>query len=101
MLPQPFPEYTMGLSPDDAVRFFKNLDGLADQYHVRLAIGSAYLAGTDGDAQADLLVAVLQNTKFIFGSLAVTNDSGINWPAVNAPPRIIKKLSETTPHTEP
>jgi uncharacterized protein (UPF0210 family) len=97
---QPFPEYTKGLSTDDAVRFFKNLDGLADQYHVRLAIGSAYLAGTDGDAQADLLVAVLQNTKFIFGSLAVTNDSGINWPAVNAAARIIKKLSETTAHSE-
>ena len=97
---QPFPEYAKGLSTDDAVRFFKNLDGLADQYHVRLAIGSAYLAGTDGDAQADLLAAVLQNTKFIFGSLAVTNDSGINWPAVNAAARIIKKLSETTAHSE-
>jgi uncharacterized protein len=97
---QPFPEYTQGLSTDDAVRFFKNLDGLADQYHVRLAIGSAYLAGNDGDAQADLLAAVLQNTKFIFGSLAVTNDAGINWPAVNAAARVIKKLSETTDHSE-
>jgi uncharacterized protein len=97
---QPFPEYTKGLSTDDAVRFFKNLDGLADQYHVRLAIGSAYLAGNDGDAQADLLAAILQNTKFIFGSLAVTNDSGINWSAVNAAARVIKKLSETTNHSE-
>jgi len=97
---QPFPEYTKGLSTDDAVRFFKNLDGLADQYHVRLSIGSAYLAGSDGDAQADLLAAVLQNTKNIFGNLAVTNDSGINWPAVNAAARVIKKLSETTPHSE-
>jgi len=97
---QPFPEYTKGLSTDDAVRFFKNLDGLADQYHVRLSIGSAYLAGNDGDAQADLLAAVLQNTKNIFGNLSVTNDAGINWPAVNAAARIIKKLSETTDHSE-
>ncbi len=97
---QPFPEYTKGLSTDDAVRFFKNLDGLAEQHHVRLAIGSAYLAGTDGDVQADLLAAVLQNTKNIFGSLAVTNDAGINWPAVNAAARVIKKLSETTDHSE-
>jgi len=44
---QPFPEYTKGMSPDDALRFFKNLDGLADQYHVSLAIGSAYLSGTE------------------------------------------------------
>jgi len=97
---QPFPEYTKGLSTDEAVRFFKNLDGLADQYHVRLSIGSAYLAGKDGDAQADLLAAVLQNTKNIFGSLAVTNDAGINWPAVNAAARVIKKLSEATDHSE-
>jgi len=97
---QPFPEYTKGMSPDDALRFFKNLDGLADQYHVSLAIGSAYLSGTDGDAQAELLAAVLQNTKKIFGSLAVTNDAGINWPAVNAAARLIKKLSETTVHSE-
>jgi uncharacterized protein (UPF0210 family) len=97
---QPFPEYTKGLSNDEAIRFFKNLDGLADQHHVRLSIGSAYLAGTDGDAQADFLASVLQNTKNIFGSLAVTNDSGINWPAVNAAARVIKKLSETTDHSE-
>jgi uncharacterized protein (UPF0210 family) len=97
---QPFPEYTKGLSTDDAIRFFKNLDGLADQNHVRLAIGSAYLAGNDGDAQADLLAAVLQNTKNIFGSLAVTSDAGINWSAVNAAARLIKKLSETTEHSE-
>jgi uncharacterized protein len=97
---QPFPEYTKGLSTEEAIRFFKNLDGLADQFHVRLAIGPAYLAGNDGDAQADLLAAVLQNTKFIFGSLSVTNESGINWPAVNAAARIIKKLSETTDHSE-
>ena len=97
---QPFPQYTKGLSTEDAVRFFKNLDGLADQYKVRLAIGPAYLAGDDGDAQADLLAAILQNTKHIFGSLAVTNDAGINWPAVHAASRVIKKLSETTDHSE-
>jgi uncharacterized protein len=97
---QPFPEYTKGLSNDEAIRFFKNLDGLADQYHVRLSVGSAYLSGSDGDTQGDLLAAVLQNTKNIFGSLAVTNDSGINWPAVNAAARVIKKLSETTDHSE-
>lgn len=97
---QPFPQYTKGLSTDDALRFFKNLDGLAEQYKVRLAIGPAYLSGDDGDAQADLLAAILQNTRHIFGSLAVTNDSGINWPAVHAAARVMKKLSESTEHSE-
>ena len=97
---QPFPEYTQGLSTEDAIRFFKNLDGLAAQYKFSLAIGPAYLAGKDGDAQADLLAAILQNTKSIFGSLVVTNDNGINWPAVKSAARVMKKLSETTEHSE-
>ncbi len=97
---QPFPQYTKGLSTEDVVRLFKNLDGLADQYKVRLAIGSAYLVGDDGDAQADLLAAILQNTKRVFGNVVVTNDAGINWPAVNAAARVMKKLSETTEHSE-
>jgi len=97
---QPFPEYTQGLSTDEAIRFFKNLDGLASQYKVRLAIGPAYLSGKDGDAQADLLAAILQNTKSIFGSLVITNDNGINWAAVNAAARVMKKLSQTTEHSE-
>jgi uncharacterized protein (UPF0210 family) len=97
---QPFPQYTKGLSIEDAVRLFKNLDGLAEQYKVRLAIGPAYLAGDDGDAQADLLAAILQNTKNVFGSVVVASDSGINWPAVNAAARVMKKLSETTEHSE-
>jgi uncharacterized protein len=97
---QPFPQYTSGLSSDDAVRLFKNLDGLAQQYKVRLSIGPAYLTGDDGDAQADLLAAILQNTKNIFGSLVVTNDAGINWPAVNAAARVMKKLSANTDHSE-
>jgi uncharacterized protein len=97
---QPFPQYTSGLSTEDAVRLFKDLDGLVQQYKVRLSIGPAYLAGDDGDAQADLLAAVLQNTKNIFGGLVVTNDAGINWPAVNAAARVMKKLSTSTERSE-
>ena len=97
---QPFPQYTSGLSTDDAIRLFKNLDGLAQQFSIRLSIGPAYLAGDDGDAQADLLAAILQDTKNIFGSLVVTNDSGINWSAVSAAARVMKKLSATTDHSE-
>src|SRR5215831_1626645 len=40
---QPFPEYTKGMSTDEAVRFFKNLDGIAEQNKIRLNVGSAYL----------------------------------------------------------
>ena len=97
---QPFPEYTKSLSRDEAMQFFKNLDGLAQQEHVIVSIGPAYLSGEDGGAQADLLAAILQNTKSINGTVYVTNDAGVNWPAVKAAAAVIKKLADTTPHSE-
>jgi uncharacterized protein len=97
---QPFPEYTKSLSRDEALQFFKNLDGLAQQDHVLISIGPAYLSGEDGDAQANLLAEILQNTKSINGTVFVTNDAGVNWPAVKAAAAIIKKLADSTPHSE-
>jgi uncharacterized protein (UPF0210 family) len=97
---QPFPEYTNGLSHAEAIQFFKNLDGLAQQEHVILSIGPAYLAGEDGDAQASLLADILQNTKAVNGTVFVTNDDGVNWPAVKAAARVTKTLSGSTAHSE-
>lgn len=97
---QPFPEYTKGLARDEAIQFFKNLDGIAQQEHIVIAIGPAFLAGNDGDAQADLLAEILSNTKSLFGTVSVTKDDSINWPAVSAAARVIKKLSEATEHSE-
>ena len=97
---QPFPEYTQGLSREQALQFFKNLDGLAQMQNVVISIGPAYFAGNDGDAQADLLVEVLKDSKSLFGSLNVTGNSGVNWPAVRAAANLIKKLSDGTVHSE-
>jgi uncharacterized protein (UPF0210 family) len=97
---QPFPEYTKALSREQAIQFFKNLDGLAEQEHVVISIGPAYLSGDDGDAQADLLADILQNSKALYGTVYVTNDSGVNWPAVQAAARVVKKLADSTPHSE-
>jgi len=97
---QPFPEYTQGMSHDEALQFFKDLDGVMQNEHVILSIGPAYLSGKDGDAQADLLADILQNTKSIGGSVYVTNDTGVNWPAVRAAARVMKKLSDGTLHSE-
>src|ERR1700693_38006 len=76
---QPFPEYTKGLAREEAIQFFKNLDGIAQQEHIVIAIGPAFLAGNDGDAQADLLAEILSNTKSLFGTVNVTKDDSINW----------------------
>jgi uncharacterized protein (UPF0210 family) len=97
---QPFPEYIQGLSRDEALQFFKDLDGLAQMQHVVVSIGPAYLSGQDGDAQADLLADILKNAKSLYGSVYVTNDAGVNWPAVQAAARVMKKLSDSTLHSE-
>ena len=97
---QPFPEYTKGLSREDALRFFKNIDGIAQQENLVVSIGPAYLSGDDGDAQADLLVEVLCNTKKVSGTVFVSNSDGVNWPAVKAAARVMKQLSERTARSE-
>jgi uncharacterized protein (UPF0210 family) len=97
---QPFPEYTQGMSRDEALQFFKNLDGIAQSENILLSIGPAYASGKDGDAQADLVVEILKNTKSTFAAVQVTNDAGVNWPAVHAAATVMKKLSDGTLHSE-
>ena len=97
---QPFPEYTKGLSRDDALRFFKNFDGIAQQDHLMISIGPAYLSDDEGGAQADLLVDILKNTKSLYGTVVVANSEGVNWPAVKSAAGIIKTLADNTPHSE-
>jgi uncharacterized protein len=97
---QPFAEYTAGMSHEEAIRFFKNLDGIAEHEKIIISIGPAYLTGDDGDAQAAVLADILQNTKLLYGTVVVTNNDGVNWPAVKAAAHLVKVLSEKTPHSE-
>jgi uncharacterized protein len=97
---QPFPEYTQGLSRDQALQFFKDLDGLAQMQNVIISIGPAYLSGDDGDAQADLLADILKNTKSLYGSVSVTSTGAVNWTAIRAAARIMKTLADGTQHSE-
>ena len=60
-----------GMSHDEALRFFKDLDGIAQKENLMISIGPAYLSGEDGDAQAALLADILQNSKSLYGSVDV------------------------------
>ena len=92
---QPFPEYTKGLSAEQAAEFFKQYDALAQQEKFAASIGPAMLNTSDPESQADLLVDVLKNTNRINGSLVVAGDDGVRWGSVGAAARAIKKLAET------
>jgi uncharacterized protein len=92
---QPFPEYTKGLSTEQALAFFKNYDALATQQKFAASIGPAMLNADDPESQSDLLVEILKNTKAINASLVVADESGVRWPSVGAAARSMQKLAAT------
>jgi len=92
---QPFPEYTKGLTTEQALAFFRNYDAVAEQDKFAASIGPAMLDPNDSDAQADLLAQILKNTKTLNGSIVVAGEDGIRWRAVGAAARVMKKLEDT------
>jgi uncharacterized protein (UPF0210 family) len=92
---QPFPEYTKGLTTEQALAFFKNYDALAEQQKFAASIGPAMLNAGDPESQADLLVDVLKSTKSINASLVVADENGVRWPSVGAAARTMLKLAAT------
>jgi hypothetical protein len=97
---QPFPEYTKGLTTQQAVAFFKAFDALAVKNDFAASIGPAMLNAGDSDAQADLLAEILSNTKQLNGSVVVAGEDGVRWGAVGAAARVMKKLEDTTEHSQ-
>lgn len=97
---QPFPEYTKGMSTKEAVAFFKEYDALSEKEKFAPAIGPAMLNASDPESQADLLAEILANTKHIRGSIVIAGDDGIRWRAIGAAARAIKKLEDTTEHSQ-
>ena len=92
---QPFPEYTKGLTTEQALAFFKDYDALAEQQKFAASIGPALLNADDPESQADLLVEVLKNTKSINASIVVADENGVRWPSVGAAARSMQKLAAT------
>ena len=97
---QPFPEYTKGMSTQQAVAFFKEYDALAEKEKFAAAIGPAMLNAGDNEAEADLLANILAATKNICGSIVVAGEDGVHWKAVGAAARAIKKLEDETERSQ-
>jgi len=97
---QPFPQYTKGMTTEQAVAFFKSYDALAQKDGFDASIGPAMLDAGDDPAQAALLAEALRNTKVLNGSVAVAGKDGVRWKAVGAAARVVKQLSETTERSQ-
>src|SRR5947209_701845 len=92
---QPFPEYTKGLTKEQAIAFFKEYDALAVKENFAASIGPAMLHAGDSDSQAELLGEILSNTKKLNGTVVVAGEDGVRWNAVGAAARVMKQLEET------
>ncbi len=97
---QPFPEYTKGMSTQQAIAFFSAYDALADKEKFAAGIGPAMLNANDSEAQAELLANILAATKHLRGSIVVAGEDGVRWKAVGAAARAMKKLEEETEHSQ-
>ncbi|MGC2696593.1 MAG: DUF711 family protein [Candidatus Angelobacter sp.] len=97
---QPFPEFTKGLSPEQALEFFRDYDKLAQQEGFTPDIGAAMSKDSDDPRQAELLGRIIAATQNINGFISVADEQGIHWNAVRAAARVMKYLEEHTEHSE-
>ncbi len=93
---QPFPEYTRGLTPADALGFFREYDALAMRESFAANIGPAMMADGDDPEQAQLLGQILAVTKSLKASLIVAGENGIQWKWCRLPP-VVKFVEENSP----
>ena len=95
---QPFPEYTQGMSRDDALKFCRALDALSIKEGLDTNIGPAMMRDSDDPAHAELLAEILCATK-LNSSIIIAGDGGIHWNAVRAAAKLVKYVSEHSPNS--
>jgi uncharacterized protein len=105
---QPFPEFTRGLSKDDALAVLRGIGDLATKLRFAPNIGPAMVRDADDTASVDLAIDVLSapanrlNANIIVAAAdeAGSGDgvAGIHWNAVRQAARIIKTVGERSPH---
>jgi len=94
---QPFPQYMKGMSRDEAVAFAGKLREAASKERTALNIGPAMVHDNDDTAAASLLVDILAKVS-VNANLITADDQGIHWNAIRQAARVIKQVSERTPH---
>jgi uncharacterized protein (UPF0210 family) len=97
---QPFPEYTKGMTTQQAIAFFQKYDALAEKENFTVGIGPAMLDASDSQAQTDLLASILASSKHLRGSIVIAGEDGVRWKAIGAAARAIKKLEDETEHSQ-
>jgi uncharacterized protein len=94
---QPFPQYTRGMKTEDAVAFVSKLTDAAQKERSGFNIASAMVHDNDDPAAADLLVEILSKVS-VNANLIMADEQGIHWNAIRQAAKVIKRLSERSPH---
>ncbi len=94
---QPFPQYTKGMDAAAAVEFTGKLREAAQKGGNALNIGAAMLHDSDDPAAAALAVSILSKVS-VNANLIMADEQGIHWKSIRQAARIIKQLSERSPH---
>src|ERR1041385_571926 len=96
---QPFPEFTRGLSRDDAMAVLRGIGDLAAKLRFAPNIGPAMLKDSDNAAAVDLAIDVLSTPgNRLNANILVADEDGIHWTAVRQAAHIIKSVGERSSH---
>ncbi|HVO79700.1 MAG TPA: DUF711 family protein [Terriglobales bacterium] len=96
---QPFSEIIQGLSETESAQFFHALNALATRESFIPNIGPAMLNPAD-PPRPDQLARILAENDQLNSSIIVAGEDGLRWPAIRAAARVMKYLSEHTPHSD-
>src|SRR3989442_15187043 len=94
---KPFPQYTKGMKSEDAVAFVGRLREAASKGPSGLNIGAAMVHDNDDIAPVSLLVEILSKVS-VNANLITADEQGIHWKAIRQAAKVIKQLSERSPH---
>jgi len=94
---QPFPVYTKGMQREEAVELIRKLRESASKARTGLNIGAAMLNDNDDTAPVALLTDILSSIS-VNANVIMADERGIHWHAITAAARLIKEVSQRSPH---
>ena len=90
---QPFPEYTRGLSHDEALKVLHGIDDLAGKLDFAPNVGPAMVNDNDDTGPVELITEVLAMPgNRLNANIVTAGDDGIHWKAVRQAAVIIKSV---------
>ncbi|HTS49311.1 MAG TPA: DUF711 family protein [Bryobacteraceae bacterium] len=95
---QPFPVYTHGLARQEALGLIRKMREAASKGSSALDIGPAMMHDNDDLAPVALLTDVLSANLGVNANLVIADEQGIHWRAVNEAAKLIKAVSQRSPH---